>query len=775
MKKRGICLFVLILFTLIPISLAQDCNTLCLDSGYTSGICSEQCTEVKIIGGEDCKLSGNAVLSVGSEATHVYSDLDAFIDENSSDPDWVWIIKNAKTKGSTDIASTTNENTHAGPIIGVKNSFIANNIDTIDEPAKGIGGTFCFPGNIICVKFKGLTVSNYGTYSVQKTTVDLSSYNSSWTNKDAVMLFSEDTTDGLKIDTSSFDIATSGASGTKTQNIWIVFNNTGTYAGIFYKGSDNSKKVAGYVDMSSSGTDKNIADVDYKNTQDTEVQIDLRGDFATANNLDVVLDILGKDGLASEDRSDDITVNLKHSANDDFEGFGSTAGVAEDSDLVWVSTNIGTKDEDHRSLFGIIIKDPKQNNAGDKLLLEIPDDQVKAKIEISRKGNTATRVSSTGALKQGQEIPQPVFGKDLKFKEDFNLILIGGPCANPLVEKFIEFPKCSSWPLKEGESMIKYAMNGKNSALLIAGTTEEDTKEAVKFMNTFDKNIYRGTFIKIFRGRSEIINDLASGIDLSDFPFPFLKDGKVQNMNIIVGEKASQADILSAQEFATDLYWLTTASSVSQEVPETKNETIITADVPLGNNIADSTFFSPSIGVTELGSLIKSETIFQGKKTIFHEEIMLYGGGPTVATSLSSSDDTYTSNVYLEAVSGSLRYYLVLDNVVDLTKAAVDSPLSIDVLENPISITSAETATQIKSESGKKYFLDIGQKIRVENTDIKLLATNSDESIILEVNSSKAIFSPSETKFVSNLEIKNIRAFKQKGTECCCSDLSKYL
>lgn len=774
MRKKRFYLLSLVFFILAPFALSQDCNTLCLESGYTSGICTEQCKEITVTGGDDCKLSGNAVILVGSEAAHLYSDLDAFIGENSSAPDWVWIIKNAKTKGSTNIASTTNENSHAGPIIGIKNSFIADNIDSIDEPAKGIGGLFCFPDNLICVKFKSLTASDYGTYSIQKTTVDLSSFNSSWTNKDAIMIFSEEVTDGLKIDTGGYNIATA-VSGTKTQNIWIVFNNTGTYAGIFYKGNDNSKKVAGYVDMSSSSTDINIADVNYKNTQDTEVQIDLRGDFATANSLNIVLDILGKDGLVSVDGNDDIKVNLKHGANDNFNGFGNTTAVADDSDLVWVSTNIGTKDEDHRSLFGIIIKDPKKNNANDKLIVEIPDDQVKAKIEISRKGSTTLKTSSSGTLKQGQEIPQPVFGRDLKFKEDFNLVFIGGPCANPLVEKFAEFPKCSSWPLKEGESIIKYTINGKNSALLVAGTTEEDTKEAVKFINTFDKNLFKGTFVKIFRGRPEVIIDVSSGIDLSDFPYPFLKEGKTQNMKIVVGEKASSADIFSAQEVASSLYWLTTNSSTSEDVKETKNETFISVDVPLGNNIADSTFFSPSLTRLDIGSLIKGETIFLNKKTGFHEEIMLYNGGPTVSTSLSSSDDTYASNVYIEAASGSLRYYLVIDDVVDLTKATVDSTLSIDVLENPISITSAESATQIKSESGKRYFLNIGEKIKVENTDIKLLATSSDESLVLEVNNTKEIFSASETKYVSGLEIKNYKAFKQQGTSCCCSDLSKYL
>ena len=43
-----------------------------------------------------------------------------------------------------------------------------------------------------------------------------------------------------------------------------------------------------------------------------------------------------------------------------------------------ISRIISAKDEDHRPIYGIIIKDPDSNGADNRVVLEIPADQVQA-------------------------------------------------------------------------------------------------------------------------------------------------------------------------------------------------------------------------------------------------------------------------------------------------------------------------------------------------------------------------------------------------------------
>ena len=138
-------LFLILLLLIVPFVYSQDCNTLCLDSGYSSGICTDSCAEIEIDGADDCALEGHAVLVIGSNAVETYRDLDPSIGDNKTSPNWRWIIKNLKTKTSTNILNRNDETAHSGPILGIKNDFVATDIDDIGMNARKIGESFCFP------------------------------------------------------------------------------------------------------------------------------------------------------------------------------------------------------------------------------------------------------------------------------------------------------------------------------------------------------------------------------------------------------------------------------------------------------------------------------------------------------------------------------------------------------------------------------------------------------------------------------------------------------
>lgn len=766
-------LFITSIILLIPILFAQECNTKCIESGYSSGICSNTCDDITIGRADDCAVKGEAFLVIGTEAIDTYTDQDPFIGENSTDPDWKWIIKNIRTKSATNILDTDDDSQHSGPIIGIKNDFIATDIDDIDVKAKKAGESFCFPGNVICINFKTLTISNYATYTIQKTTVDLSSFNSTWTNKISILLHSTDS-DGLKIQTADFDDPASGADGSTTDNIWIIYNDTGAYAGVFYEDSSNTKKLAGYINMDNPNDDINIADVNYKKTLNDNVQIDLRGNFSVADNLDIVLDILAEEGDASTNGNDDITINLKHSADSDFDGYGNSSGTADDADLVWVSTNIGTKDEDHRTLYGIIIKDPKTNNAQDKAIFEIPEDQVKAEIEIKRGKSSITKTKTEQTTVLGEQIPSPILSSELKLKEDFNLILVGGPCINPPLETFEEFPTCKEWPLKRGEAMIKYAKNKNNIALLVAGTTAEDTKMASEFLKNFDQyDDLVGTYIIIRKDQKpEVINPSIADIDFSDFPVPFIKEGKFSNMRLVVGDRSKAEDTIGALAIASGLFSITRRTTEFSNATEESNlSNSQTKEIPLGNQLGDSTFFSKSLNKGDIKTLLKQHLTLSGKDINFREIILLYNGGPTIATSLSSSDDNYGSEVYMEVTSGDLRYYYVFQEEIDLKLVTADTSLTINFLDNKIAITDAETATKFKSQSATKYFMRAGDKATIENQEVELIDIDKNGAVVVKVNNTEEIIAVDKYEIVEGLKIKNVEAFDIEGSTCCCTDL----
>jgi len=306
MKKIGLIIIPLIL--LLPIAYSDSCNTACLKKSYSSGVCSSECeSNLTIPGAADCPKFGQAVLVIGTTSINKYENAESYVSDDIEDQEWVWIIKNLKTKASTYIRDTSDDTRHTGPIIGIKNNFLADTLTSTPNPAVKAGGKFCLPEEYLCIEFISLIPNTYANYEISKTTVDLSSFNSSWSSKAAIYINSITDANGLKLQQSGWDFTF--AADATTDRMWII-NNGSSYAGIFYEDSTNTKKLAGYINMNSGSVDKNIADINYQNTKDNNIQIDLRGDFGTANNLDLALDILGEEGSASTDSNDDLIINV---------------------------------------------------------------------------------------------------------------------------------------------------------------------------------------------------------------------------------------------------------------------------------------------------------------------------------------------------------------------------------------------------------------------------------------------------------------------------------
>ena len=73
---------------------------------------------------------------------------------------------------------------------------------------------------------------------------------------------------------------------------------------------------------------------------------------------------------------------------------------------------------------------------------------------------------------------------------DKNLILVGGPCANPISEEITneEGYNCNDWKFDYGKAIIKIFDNGNGKAIMVSGTTKEDTWTMSDAIRRYDKS-----------------------------------------------------------------------------------------------------------------------------------------------------------------------------------------------------------------------------------------------------------------------------------------------
>ncbi|MBI2508185.1 hypothetical protein HYV89_04485 [Candidatus Woesearchaeota archaeon] len=437
--------------------------------------------------------ASSASLILGKDAQETYKDGDAYAGEDKDNPDWVWNVSNIQASTTSTTPSTTAEFT--GPFFGIENDFIYN--DDSDNPPK-IGECIDLPNNYVSICLDSLTVSddNYATYTFEyESSADLSQAIGTLTAAKTIQVKTPQT-EGLVIKGSNLGRFNGTAKDIKTKEIWfyaaesnsavaIDVGSNSTDLGVFYKDADDSKvKFAGLIFMNDSagaGQARPI-EINYDNSKDTDLQMFF--DFADSglvgsNSVDITLVPYHSTNLP--DYNDNITMQFNLSSGS-FNGLGATATSEEAAELVWTqpdsgtATNLGTKDEDHRTRYGIIIRDPKAHGSSDEVVIDIPGDQVEANVVV--KGTTAKSTSSGGSV-----VVNPIPSSAAALSEEVtsasaqNLIVIGGPAVNPLANSVFGLTRGDFTP---NEAMVKLADNGANVALLVAGYSAVDTRNAAE-------------------------------------------------------------------------------------------------------------------------------------------------------------------------------------------------------------------------------------------------------------------------------------------------------
>ena len=762
MHKAIILLVVLLIIHLVS---AQDsCHDQCIMTGYSSGTCrqsEDSCFsyESPIKGIANCTAIGKASMIIGSGVIDTYSDGNAYIDEDATAPDWIWVLKNLKSNEATNIADTSDASQHSGILIGVKNKFTAKSVgSTTTKDAYSVGESVCLPGSSLCIKFDSLTVSNYSSYAIKKETADLSSINSTWSSKSTILIQSIDDADGLNLQIGP---------NITTDKIWLA-QNYSDFITIAYEDSGNVKQPAADIQMT--GNSVNIADINYQNTKGDDVQINLDGNAATQDNLNIVIDIIGDEGLAKTNGYDDLTIQLSHAASGDFDGIGDTPSLAETSEISWRSTNIGKKTNDLLTAYGIKILAPNTNGESDKVLLEMPGNQVKAKIKIMGQGTSTSEniVTQNTTAKEG---PSPVTASEIDNFRNYNLILIGGPCANPLVTALFGLT-CVDWLLSPGQGIIALNKNGDYyTSMLIAGTTADDTKAVSDFI--VNSQPLNGTSVIIKNGKVSS-TEKAAGLELAEFPKPFIVNADYNEMLVVLGDNADIRDAEVAVKVMSRLIKETGRNEVviTNTTEELTTTSGVEDEIPLGNNIADTGLFTKILAKTEIGTLQDREVTIGTQNYNVRDKLVLFNSGPIVQTSLTAPDDNYGSSPYLELPEGRLRYYYTFEEAADLSTLSSSNPLEIELLGNEVSVSSV-TASSMIVEAANAYLFNVGESVNVGTRKVSLLDVNPTRFIV-SVDGNQSIVIVDERKTINGVNIIAHALFSEEKSSCCCFDVLAY-
>jgi len=143
--------------------------------------------------------------------------------------------------------------------------------------------------------------------------------------------------------------------------------------------------------------------------------------------------------------------------------------------------------------YGVFVNlfDPEGTDDAETLTIEYPLMQRGAKAFVVF-GDTSTTKTTAGETCSVAKIQiNNLLDNEVSDPTDYNLILVGGPCANTLTADL--FMACDAWTYGAGEAIIELASNGDNVAMLVAGTDAIDTRKAAKAIAGFEEFELAGT------------------------------------------------------------------------------------------------------------------------------------------------------------------------------------------------------------------------------------------------------------------------------------------
>jgi len=369
------------------VSIDVDGDTKIINSGSEKTVNGVK-IKVDSVFSSDVMAERAAFLIMGVNAEKTYDDADAYIGQDEKNPDWKWDLGELTT---TTVKGDTTDGS-GGPTIGIINDFV---YDDYNDGPPGVGECYTLPNNYASVCFDSLTVNDDSYETVQvsfSTSIDVDEADAqgqTWgSSEDGVMIEVTSGSESIVLDESAGGWSSEYMSGdAATRTVYLVAADTGTdYIDVFYLDEDNDPVFAGNVSLGATGANANWAFVDYKDTTDaTDIEIAFDGNITQ----DAVLLVFQEENANLAVADKDIKIWL-YEVSGEFVQLGDTADTKESDELIYGTTNIGSKDEDHRTYYGTIIQDPENNGDSDQVVLKIPGDVVEATIIVSSTGTSTT-------------------------------------------------------------------------------------------------------------------------------------------------------------------------------------------------------------------------------------------------------------------------------------------------------------------------------------------------------------------------------------------------
>jgi len=395
-----------------------------------------------------------ATLQIGESLAKTYKDEDPYIGESKTDPNWKWELGDLNVTAGASVK----------PKIAVKYAKTLN-IPSKNPPEPG--DALVFPNDYIQLSFDATTTHTLATYTIEYITEDLSNAGGP-TDATTIKISSTATSDPFYV------IAQSVYSDTiyLYKNATAALNNK-TY--VFYEDTDNHVQYAELTDGTASD---NFADITY---QDTTFNIK----WLLANTT-TITESQTTPAAGVYTITPLITSNL-------FAGLDTTVNKADGAEINVYGTDMGTRDEDILTNYGAVIRAPKSNAGADRVVIDIPSSQVKATLTVGAVGGAAVVAGETEQVIVGITSPVAVLDTEVTSTHKAkNLVLIGGPCVNTLVADLASEDKfdytCDTWPGRDF-GLIKAIddafVTGK-IALVVAGTTSDDTRTASTVLQQYD-------------------------------------------------------------------------------------------------------------------------------------------------------------------------------------------------------------------------------------------------------------------------------------------------
>jgi len=252
---------------------------------------------------------------------------------------------------------------------------------------------------------------------------------------------------------------------------------------IAYSNGDEIYVASGYPKTIANGTEQISGSYDT-----TDFTINFQIGVVNDKSLDnVTITVGGTDTITLAYRNTTTEVKL-----------GSNAEEAEASDVIYDGTGVGEKEFTIVADYGTEIVDIKANADSDKVVLKVPAEQQKGLVYVGKLGST---VSTGGTYKEAVTITSPVAKLASEVNTatlDKDLILVGGPCANPLVQQLVDDGKLDETYTCAGGTpgeawkpntayiiVVDDAFNG-HRAMVVAGTMGTDTRVACSALQNYD-------------------------------------------------------------------------------------------------------------------------------------------------------------------------------------------------------------------------------------------------------------------------------------------------